>query len=98
VFFHEALCFVRIPFFFEINDCNVCIFLCESYGDGAANSTVAASDERHLVSQFFTATMLFVLCLWSRPHFMFAAGLLLLMLRRLKFLFLGHKEICYVLD
>jgi hypothetical protein len=42
--------------------------------------------------------MFFVLGPWARLHFVFAAGLSLLMLWWLKFLLLGHTEILRVMD
>jgi hypothetical protein len=53
----------------------------------AADATVAVRDNRYLALQFSTAPMLFVLGSRPRLHIVFAARLLSLMLRRLKFLF-----------
>src|SRR5207248_9358204 len=91
VFFHQAFCFVRILFFFEIDHCNICAFFRESYGDGAAYSAVAAGDDRCLIPQFFTGAIRFILSLRSGPHFMFPARLLMLALARLKFPFVRHR-------
>src|SRR5437762_5541060 len=77
---------------FEINDCDIGAFFCKGNGNRAANSAVAASNDRHLVLQFSAALMRFILRLGSRLHFMFATGSPSLMLTRLKFLFLGHSS------
>src|SRR5437762_6840283 len=91
VFFHQAFCFVRVLFFFEIDHCNICAFFRESYGNGPAYPAVAAGDDRYLIPQFFTGAMRFILSLRSGPHFMFPARLLMLALAWLKFPFVRHR-------
>jgi hypothetical protein len=83
---------VRILVFFKVHDCNVSAFLGECDGNSAADAAIAARNDRHLVLQFSTAAMLFVLGSWPRLHFVFAAGLPSLVLRRLKFLLFGHAS------
>src|SRR5436190_4860279 len=91
VFFHQAFCFVRILFFFEIDHCNICAFFRESYGNGPAYPAVAAGDDRYLIPQFFTGAIRFILSLRAGPHFIFPARLLMLALARLKFPFVRHR-------
>src|SRR6266403_4539515 len=92
VFFHQTPGFIRVLVLFEIDNRNVRTFFRKGYRNRAANPAVPASNERHFVSQFSTAAMFFVLGPWRRLHIVFAAGLSLLMLRRLKFLLLGHLK------
>src|SRR6266567_4736507 len=98
VFFHQTPGFIRVLVLFEIDNRNVRTFFRKGNRNRAANPAVPASNERHFVSQFSTAAMLFVLGPRGRLHIVFAAGLSLLMLRRLKFLLLGHTEILRVMD
>src|SRR6266496_5835859 len=97
-FFHPTLGFIRVLVLFKVHDRNVRILFCKGNRDCTADSAVAAGDERHFISQFSTTAMFFVLGSRPRFHFVFAARLSLLMLRRLKVFLLGHAEIFLVMD
>src|SRR3954454_2225627 len=68
-------------------------FLGEGDCNRAADPAVAASNDRHLVLQFATPTMRFVLSVWPWLHLVFAARLALLVLRRLKLLLFWHANL-----
>src|SRR5207249_9796518 len=95
---YQAFGLVCVLALFEIDNRNVCTCFREGNRDRAADSTIAASDECELISQFAAARMFFVLGPRLRLHFVFASRSPLLMLRRLKFLFLGHREISRAMD
>src|SRR6266480_7256800 len=98
LFLYQAPGLLCVLVLFEIDNRNVCIFFREGNPDCAADSAIAASDERHFISQFSTTQMFFILGPRPRLHFVFTPRSPLLMLRRLKFLFLGHREISRAMD
>src|SRR6266480_31704 len=98
LFLYQAPGLLCVLVLFEIDNRNVCIFFREGNRDCAADSAIAASDERHFISQFSTTQMFFILGPRPRLHFVFTPRSPLLMLRRLKFLFLGHREISRAMD
>src|SRR6266480_1280609 len=95
---YQAPGLVCVLVLFEIDNRNVCTFLRKGNRDRAPDSTIAASNECELISQFAAAQMFFVLGPRPRLHFVFTPRSPLLVLRRLKFFFLGHREISRAMD
>jgi hypothetical protein len=79
--FDQALRFLRVFVFFEVNDGEVRAFFCKMNGDGATDSAVPAGNERGFIAQFAAAHIIADARSGLRPHFVLATGLLPLMLR-----------------
>src|SRR4029453_5278096 len=90
LFFYKPLSFFRRFVLLQIDDRYICAFFGKCDRDRAPNSAVSASDDGDFISQFPAAALIFVNRLRPRFHPVFAAGLPLLMLGRLKLLFFGH--------
>ena len=88
----QTLCFLRVFMFIEVHDRDISSLRRKSDRHRATDTAIAAGYERDLVLQFSTSPVFFVFRFGARLHFMLAAGLSSLMLRRLEFLFFGHAK------
>src|SRR4029453_8284719 len=84
LFFYKPLSFFRVFVLLQIDDRYICAFFGKCDRDRATNSAVSASDDGDFTSQFPAGALIFVNRLLRRCHLVFATGLPLLMLGRLK--------------
>jgi hypothetical protein len=90
--FDEPFGFASVLMFVQIDDGHIRAFLREENRDRSADSAIPAGDQRDFVPQLSAADVIAGPGFRPGAHFVFAAGLPFLMLRRAKFLLFRYRK------